>query len=260
MAAPEVILCYTPHTEEGYYAKNNQFQNSGPKGFIEFKVLENQDLYVRVDLPGVASNGVSCFTDPQKKVVFFSGEAPKDSEHEQGSRTYFGITGLICNCCEISRVNATMKDGVLRMVLSKVKKTQGDAACSAERSSVPSTILQEAASRSAAGPQGGTGPVIELNPFVVRGHRGAFEGKASKKGGLFARVDMPGVSPEDANAFFKDGEIRFIGTGYKVSEHDESGRTYLGSIVPVLPTKRIMPSKLDYTMKDGVLRIIIPPI
>lgn len=83
------------------------------------KVLENDNLYVRVDLPGVPDDAVRLRVDAvRQKVVFFSGETVMDKE---GVREYSGTAGLGCDCCEITGVDAKMKDGVLRMILSRVK-------------------------------------------------------------------------------------------------------------------------------------------
>ena len=115
---------------EGIYATNNQFQKAGPKGFIHVKVLENDSLYVRVDLPGVPDDGVRHRVDGvRKKLVFFSGETPVGNRRE-GDREYSGSAGLGCDCCEITGVDAKMKDGVLRMIVSRVKVKDHDNKCS----------------------------------------------------------------------------------------------------------------------------------
>lgn len=115
---------------EGLYATNNQFQKAGPKGFIEVKVLENDKLYVRVDLPGVPDDAIRHRVDGvRKKIVFFSGETLHDGNKKDGVREYSGTAGLGCDCCEITGVDAKMKDGVLRMIVSRVKVKDQDNKC-----------------------------------------------------------------------------------------------------------------------------------
>ncbi|CAA7044361.1 unnamed protein product [Microthlaspi erraticum] len=147
--------------EAGLFATNNQFQKSGPKGFIEVKVLENNDIYVRVDSPGVPDDAIRYRVDGvRQKVVFFSGETLNDG----GVREYSGTTGLGCDCCEITGVDAKMKDGVLRMVVSRVKVKDHENKCSL-------TLPPPSKGRS--------GQNVEDHPFVVRGRKGAI-GEAKK--------------------------------------------------------------------------------
>ncbi|KAL0684983.1 hypothetical protein Bca4012_051831 [Brassica carinata] len=108
-------------------------QRYGPKGFMEIKILENDNLYVRVDLPGVPDDGVRHRVDSvRQKVVFFSGEETLGGDGDKkNAREYSGTAGLGCDCCEITGVDARMKDGSLEddcvegskpSSLSKVKK------------------------------------------------------------------------------------------------------------------------------------------
>ncbi|XP_048605105.1 putative 57 kDa heat shock protein [Brassica napus] len=103
------------------HATNNEFQRYGPKGFMEIKILENDNLYVRVDLPGVPDDGVRHRVDSvRQKVVFFSCEETlSDGDDKKNAREYAGTAGLGCDCCEITGVDAKMKDGMLRMIVSR---------------------------------------------------------------------------------------------------------------------------------------------
>ncbi|CAN8267101.1 unnamed protein product [Cochlearia groenlandica] len=66
--------------------------------FIEIKILENDNLYVRVDLPGVPDNAVRHRVDAvRQKIVFFSGESFNDCYEKQGVREYSGSAGLSCD-------------------------------------------------------------------------------------------------------------------------------------------------------------------
>ena len=94
---------------------------------MEIKVLPNDDLYVRVDLPGVPDNAIRYRVDAvRQKVVFFSGE---ETLGDGDVREYSGTAGLGCDCCVITGVEAKMKDGVLRMILSRVKVKDHDNKC-----------------------------------------------------------------------------------------------------------------------------------
>ncbi|KAJ4888616.1 Heat shock protein HSP20/alpha crystallin family [Raphanus sativus] len=114
------------------HATNNLYQRYGPKGFMEIKILQNDNLYVRVDLPGVPDDGVRHRVDSvRQKVVFFSGEETlsDDGDDKKNVCEYAGAAGLGCDCCEITGVDAKMKDGVLRMIVSRVKVKDHDKKC-----------------------------------------------------------------------------------------------------------------------------------
>lgn len=107
---------------DGFYATNNPYQVNGPKGFTEFKLMEeNEDLYARLDFPGVTKESVRILVEPMKKAVFVFGDAPKEFRHDSSHRKYGAATGLICDCCEISNIRCYVGDGVVRLVLSKKK-------------------------------------------------------------------------------------------------------------------------------------------
>ncbi|KAG7542621.1 Alpha crystallin/Hsp20 domain [Arabidopsis thaliana x Arabidopsis arenosa] len=79
---------------EGFYAINNQFLTSGPKGFTEFKMLVNEDMFVRMDLPGVPEEGVRVFLDRSKKAVIVYAEAPKIDPHRSSCIAFLGGPGF----------------------------------------------------------------------------------------------------------------------------------------------------------------------
>ncbi|XP_056844720.1 putative 57 kDa heat shock protein [Raphanus sativus] len=113
------------------HATNSPYQRYGPKGFMEIKVLGNDSLYVRVDLPGVPDDAIRYRVDAvRQKLVFFSGEETlRDGVKAEDVREYSGSAGLGCDCCEITGVDAKMKDGVLRMIVSRVKVKDHDNKC-----------------------------------------------------------------------------------------------------------------------------------
>ncbi|XP_019089130.1 PREDICTED: putative 57 kDa heat shock protein [Camelina sativa] len=134
MVAP---VNHVPQSPDGFYAINNQFLESGPKGLMEFKTLENDDTFIRFDLPGVPQDGVIVFIDESKKAVTIYAYAPKENIHD-GSHRIYGITfkpkikigrtktQLVCKCHDISGFISHMSDGVLRLILTKTHiATQG---------------------------------------------------------------------------------------------------------------------------------------
>ncbi|CAH8388796.1 unnamed protein product [Eruca vesicaria subsp. sativa] len=236
-----------PTDKDGFYATNNQFQKRGPKGFIEVKVLENDKLYVRVDLPGVPDDGVHHRVDAvRQKVVLFSAVTFNDGYEKQGVREYSGSAGLGCDCCEITSVDAKMKNGVLRMIVSRVKVKDHETKCT---HTVPPFT-------------GKSGGRVEEHPFIVKGRKRAFVGDPTADGGLFFAVDVPGVGDGDVELLANDSEIIFTAEVKNVFEHDESGRLYIGSIdtswspnsAPWLSSHAITGA-----VNFGVLKVLLTP-
>ncbi|CAN6910017.1 hypothetical protein Bca4012_078212 [Brassica carinata] len=250
MAMRECLdLTGIPYTREGIYATNNQFQKAGPKGFIHVKVLENDSLYVRVDLPGVPDDGVRHRVDGvRKKLVFFSGETPVGNRRE-GDREYSGSAGLGCDCCEITGVDAKMKDGVLRMIVSRVKVKDHDNKCS--HFLPPNT--------------GKSGRHLEDHPFVVKGRKGAFVGVPLPGDGLYFAVDIPGVRGDDVEVLANEHQVKFYAEVKNVYEHDEGGgRVYVGCVNSRSsssdpPPPSILTQRVGYDAEFGVLKIVIAP-
>ncbi|KAJ4912411.1 Heat shock protein HSP20/alpha crystallin family [Raphanus sativus] len=103
----------------GFYAINNQFLMNGPKGFEEYKMLENDIMFVRMDFPGVPDDGVTVTLDASKTLLNVVAHAPKVHKHDFSHRKYFTMTGLVCGCCQISSFTYQMTDSVLRLHISK---------------------------------------------------------------------------------------------------------------------------------------------
>ena len=88
---------------------------------MERIALANDDLYMRVDLPGVPKEKSFYFLDSNNNNVFFGGLAPKQYQKEYDQeREYGGFHGLRCGCCKVTKLHATFTNVVLRMILSKV--------------------------------------------------------------------------------------------------------------------------------------------
>ncbi|CAN6875654.1 unnamed protein product [Brassica oleracea] len=242
-----IDLSALPTDTEGFYATNNQFQKRGPKGFIQVKVLDDDKLYVRVDLPGVPDDAVHHRIDAvRQKVVFFSAVTFDDGYEKQGVREYSGTAGLGCDCCEITGVDAKMKDGVLRMILSRVKvKKDHDNKCT---NTVPPFT-------------GKSGRRVEEHPFVVKGRKRAYVGEPLDDGGVYFAVDVPGVGNGDVEVFANESEINFTAEVKSVFEHDESGRLYLGSVDTSwsTPAVSLLSHAITGAVNFGVLKVLITP-
>ncbi|CAF2130042.1 unnamed protein product [Brassica napus] len=258
---PVMNIGPVPQSHDGFYARNNPYQVNGPKGFTEFKLMEeNEDLYARFDFPGVTKESLRILVEPLKKAVFVFGDAPKEFRHDSSHRKYGTVTGLVCDCCEISNIQCFVGDGVVRLILSKKKINLH----------VPfsSRIINGYNPEVAGGhpleniirylsQQAFTGPITLPHPSVLEGSTSAYESKHLPNGGLFLRIDMPGV-PNDRFTMTveSDGGITVIGRA-PPAMHDSSGREYRGkvAVVPLAYDNR----RIKVIAKHGVIRLIIPP-
>ncbi|XP_019088048.1 PREDICTED: putative 57 kDa heat shock protein [Camelina sativa] len=273
--------------QKGYYASNNPYQASGPKGFIEFKYLkETPDLYVKLDFPGVKEDTVLVRLVPSEKTVVVTGDAPKESPHDSSHRKYGTATGLICDCCVISKFQAFVENGVVRLILTK-KKTDlhGFAFCTFRGAKMPTDIHSLASISRDYNPEdadghpsgadhrrgldpegsGGTDPLdpahagwnILPHPSVLGGSKSTVEPKQLPNGGLFIRIDMPGV-PANSVAVVIDGDsvVTVIGRA-PATMHDSCGRNYLGKVA--LVPRGYDGRRIEINAKLGVVRLVIPP-
>ncbi|KAL1225030.1 putative 57 kDa heat shock protein [Cardamine amara subsp. amara] len=111
-----------PQYQSGFYATNNPYQMNGLKGFTEFKSIEEtNDLYLKLDFPGIKKESVITLLEPSENSVTVTGEAPKESKHDSSHRKYKTTAGLSCDCCVISNIQCVVEDGVVRLILSKKK-------------------------------------------------------------------------------------------------------------------------------------------
>ncbi|XP_019088049.1 PREDICTED: putative 57 kDa heat shock protein [Camelina sativa] len=268
---------------EWFYATNNPYQVSGPKGFTEFKYMEEtHDLYVRLDFPGITKESVLILLEPSRKAVVVIGNTPKESKHDSSHRKYGTATGLICDCCVISNIQCFVGDGVVRLILSKKEiNLHVPTFCSfggaRMPTDVPANIIRGYNPEVTGGhplahlrglnPEGcrGTdpfdpafmGPTILPHPSVLEGSTSAYESKQLSNGGLFLRIDMPGV-PRDSFMVAVDGDdvVNVIGRA-PATMHDSSGRNYVGKVA-IVP-RGYDPHRIKIIAKLGVIRLIIPP-
>ncbi|CAA7024068.1 unnamed protein product [Microthlaspi erraticum] len=231
-----------PLSEDGFYATNNQFQRTGPKGFIEVKVLENEDLYVRVDFPGLPSQDLKLSLANERKLVQFSGKGLSDfDDDKEDVREFYGETGLGCDCCKINDVTAKAESGVIRMTITRVKVKERNTKCIL---TLPPFI-------------GKSGRHVEDNPFVVKGRKGTLVGEPTDEGGLNFAVDVPGVCADDIEVIAQGNEVRFFAD----TKDDDEGvgvRSYEGTIICPNDASSLADS-VGWDVEFGVLKILIPP-
>ncbi|ESQ55788.1 hypothetical protein EUTSA_v10026831mg [Eutrema salsugineum] len=260
-----VPLSAVPPSRNGFYAINNQFLANGPKGFQEFKMLENQDMYIRIDLPGVPEDGVRVTVDPTKKAVSVLADAPKEHKYDSSPRNYGLCTGLTCKCCEISGVHAHMSDGVVRLLLSKTLSKTPSPSCISFLGG-PDSKKDRCCTGTHQFPHGTdphdpalTGRVLQPHPCVNLGSQMAYESKQLQNGSLYVRVDMPGVPKERFTVSVKGGIVMVTGDAPAVS-HDSGGRFYSGDVAMLSTPIDIPNRRIKMVAKNGVLRLIIPPV
>ncbi|CAF2130039.1 unnamed protein product [Brassica rapa] len=253
-----------PSRAEGFYAVNNPFLVSGPKGFTEFKMLENEDMFIRIDFPGVPQDAIKVRIDPTKKAVSITADAPKEHKHDSAPRNYGSATGLVCKCCEISGLVSHMSDGVLRLHLSKTRASTQSPSC------ISFLGGPDREDRCSTGPHTFphgtdphdpelTGPLLEPHPCVNIGSDMAYEWKILPNGGLYVRVDMPGVPKDRFTVSVVNGRVMVTGDAPAVSL-DSGGRFYSGEVAMLESQVSIPGRKIKTIAKNGVIRLIIPPL
>ncbi|CAG7883696.1 unnamed protein product [Brassica rapa] len=221
----------------------NPFLLNGPKGFDEFTPLaENDDTFVRLDLPGVPEECVRVGLSRSKKAVIVYGEAPKVHNHDSSSRKYLTIIKTICTCCDFVGFTYQMSDGVLRLVLSKT--------CTDPSSCI--SVLAFCYGESLSGDN-------------TDDHAGkVYESKQLENGSLYVRLDMPGPAlpgvPKDNFAVtVANGIVKVTGQAPSVS-HDSAGRFYSGDVAMLSAPVNIPSRRIKTIAKNGVIRLLIPPL
>ncbi|XP_023634998.1 putative 57 kDa heat shock protein [Capsella rubella] len=266
-----------PQSPEGFYAVNNQFLVSGPKGLMEFKMLENEDTYIRFDLPGDPENGVMSFIDESKKTITICAYAPKEHRHD-GSHRIYGTcfkpklkigrtkTQLICKCHDISSFTSHMSDGVLRLIATKTHAAtqcpcflildgEGSCACDADpahRNFLPG-MDPEAQNPTL------SGHTLMPHVGVYEGSPMAYESKQLPDGKLYVRVDMPGVPKENFTVSVTNGRVKVTGEA-PARDHDSAGRFYSGDVAVLSALVDIPSRRVKTIAKNGVLRLLIPRV
>ncbi|WZY84974.1 hypothetical protein YC2023_031358 [Brassica napus] len=192
-----VPLTPLPQSPEGFL---NPFLLNGPKGFDEFTPLaENDDTFVRLDLPGVPEECVRVGLSRSKKAVIVYGEAPKTCPLQDLHRSSSCISVL--------------------------------AFCYGEGLSGDNTD----------------------------DHGKVYESKQLENGSLYVRLDMPGVPKDNFAVTVANGIVKVTGQAPSVS-HDSAGRFYSGDVAMLSAPVNIPSRRIKTIAKNGVIRLLIPPL
>lgn len=113
-----MVLPLPPSSQNFFYGMNNPFLKNGPKGFKEYKTLENGIMFVRVDLPGITIKEATkvCLSEEKRGVIAIVN-APKTHKHDSSQRIYSTINSLMCKRCKVVGFTSHVCDGVLRLLL-----------------------------------------------------------------------------------------------------------------------------------------------
>lgn len=104
-----------------------------------------------------------------------------------------------------------------------------------------------------------TGPLLEPHPCVNIGSDMAYEWKILSNGGLYVRVDMPGVPKDRFTVSVVNGRVSVTGDAPAVGL-DSGGRFYSGEVAMLESQVSIPGRKIKTIAKNGVIRLIIPPL
>nr|VDC90937.1 unnamed protein product [Brassica rapa] len=144
------------------------------------------------------------------------GSGEKTLSDKKNALGYSGTAGLGCDCCEITGVDAKMKDGVLRMIVSRVKVKDHHNKCT--------LFLPPNTGKSGRyNPDESPWNLAELedHPFVLKGCKDSSTSEATSDGGRLFSLDLPGVCGDDMLVLPNENEVKFYGENKEVCEHDE---------------------------------------
>ncbi|KAJ3700463.1 hypothetical protein LUZ61_004168 [Rhynchospora tenuis] len=80
---------------------------------------DNDALYLRVDMPGLGKENVKVWAEQNTLVI--KGEGEKESAEDETGRKYSGRIDLPTEYYKMDQIKAEMKNGVLKVVVPKVK-------------------------------------------------------------------------------------------------------------------------------------------
>ncbi|XP_020872643.1 putative 57 kDa heat shock protein [Arabidopsis lyrata subsp. lyrata] len=240
---------------EGFYAINNQFLTSGPKGFTEFKMLVNEDMFVRMDLPGVPEEGVRVFLDPFLLVitiqVSFSFLQSKFL-HSQISLQHINTSSETCSKTKPNKLSRICY-GVNQELETFLA---GPGFREDLRGTDPNGILLF--NFMCGSDPALTGPVLQPHPMAFPLTTMAYESKQLPDGKLHVRVDMPGVPSDNFTVSVTNGRVKVTGEAPAVGHHS-SGRFYSGDVAMLSTPVDIPSHRIETIAKNGVIGLLIPP-
>lgn len=104
----------------------NPFLTSGPVGGgsrRSWDVKEDKDaLFLRMDMPGMGKEDVKLSVEQNTLII--KGEGKKESEDEESQRRYSSRLDLPEKLYNLKEIKAEMKNGVLKVVVPKVKEEE----------------------------------------------------------------------------------------------------------------------------------------
>ena len=83
---------------------------------------DNHALYLRMDMPGIPKENVKVAVEQNTLVI--RGEGEKESEDDEVGRKYSSRIDLPPNLYKIDNIKAEMKNGVLKVIVPKVKEEE----------------------------------------------------------------------------------------------------------------------------------------
>ncbi|KAK4338254.1 hypothetical protein RND71_042741 [Anisodus tanguticus] len=96
------------------FKMENPFQSAGPKEVLEVDNVKD-GILIRVAMPGVSEDGIKVWLEDN--TVYFTGKGEIEVESEESGRKYGGSLEFSADCCKAEKVEAQMKNGILRMVI-----------------------------------------------------------------------------------------------------------------------------------------------
>ncbi|KAF3677015.1 putative vesicle-associated protein 1-1-like [Capsicum annuum] len=96
------------------FKMENPFQSAGPKEVLEVDTVKD-GILVRVAMPGVSEDGIKVWLEDN--TVYFTGRGEIEVESEDSGRKYGGSLEFSTDCCKAEKVDAQVKNGILRMVI-----------------------------------------------------------------------------------------------------------------------------------------------
>ncbi|XP_040989100.1 small heat shock protein, chloroplastic-like [Juglans microcarpa x Juglans regia] len=88
-----------------------------------FDVKENNDaLYMRMDMPGVDKDKVK--VNVEQNTLIIQGEGEKELDDDENVRRYSSRLDLPPNLYKLDAIRAEMKNGILKVVVPKVKEEE----------------------------------------------------------------------------------------------------------------------------------------
>nr|ALZ48518.1 small heat shock protein 23.8 [Hevea brasiliensis] len=83
---------------------------------------DEEALYLRMDMPGLSKQDVKVGVEQNTLVI--KGEGPKENEEEESGRRYSSRLELPRNLYKLDEIKGEMKNGVLKVVVPKVKEQE----------------------------------------------------------------------------------------------------------------------------------------